>query len=123
MGRATYGAARARSKRRVFKAAKGYHGPLSKRWRLVQESVVRAGVNSYRDRHRNKRQYRMLWVTRLSAACESRGIQYSRFIFGLQAADIELNRKMLSEIAIHSPGDFDALVALAKKHLPKSKAA
>ncbi len=123
MGRATYGAARHRSKVRVFRAAKGYRGPLGKRWRLVQESVVRAGVNAYRDRRRRKREFRSLWVTRLTAACRARGISYSRFIFGLTAAHVELDRKVLSEMAISAPADFDALVELAKEHQPQTAAA
>ena len=123
MGRATYGAARHRKKVRTFKAAKGYRGPLSKRWRLVKESVVRAGVNAYRDRRRRKRDFRSLWITRLTAACRMRDISYSRFVYGLAAAHIELNRKVLSEIAIAAPTDFDALVELAKKHQPKTAAA
>jgi large subunit ribosomal protein L20 len=77
---------------------------------------MRADVNAYRDRRRRKRDFRALWVTRLTAACRMRGISYSRFIFGLAAADIELNRKVLSEMAIHSPSDFDAVVELAKRH-------
>jgi large subunit ribosomal protein L20 len=101
----------------------GYRGSTGRTWRLAQEANVRAGINAYRDRHSRKREYRALWVTRLTAACKMRGIQYSRFIFGLAQAKIELNRKMLSEIAIHSPADFDALVAVAKKHVPKQSAA
>lgn len=123
MGRATYGAARHRKKVRIFRAVSGYRNARKNRWRLAREAYVRAGVNAYRDRRRKKREYRALWVTRLTAACRSRGISYSRFIFGLQEADIELNRKSLSEMAIHSPADFDALVALAKKHQPRSAAA
>ena len=123
MGRVTYGAARHRKKVRLLKAARGFRGAPGKRWRLAKEAVVRAGINAYRDRRRRKRDFRALWVTRLTAACRARGISYSRFIYGLAAADIELNRKMLSEMAIHSPADFDALVELAKKHQPKSEAA
>jgi large subunit ribosomal protein L20 len=123
MGRATSGAARHRKKVRLFKKAKGFRGAPGKRWRLAKEAVLRAGVNAYRDRRRRKRDFRALWVTRLTAACRMRGINYSRFIFGLSAANIELNRKMLSEIAISSPVDFDALVELAKKHQPKAEAA
>ena len=123
MARVTYGAARHRKKVRVLKAAKGYRGARGKRWRLAKEAVLKAGVDAYRDRRRRKREFRSLWVTRLTAACRARGISYSRFIYGLAAADIELNRKMLSEMAIHSPADFDALVELAKKHQPKSEAA
>lgn len=119
MSRATYGAARHRKKVRVLKRVKGFRGAPGKRWRLAQEAIVRAGVNAYRDRRRRKRDFRALWVTRLSAACKMRGIAYSRFIYGLIAADIELNRKMLSEMAIHAPEDFDALVELAKQHQPR----
>ena len=123
MGRATYGAARHRKKVRVLKGAKGFRGAVGKGWRLAREAIVRAGVNAYRDRRRRKRDFRALWITRLTAACRMRGIRYSRFIYGLVAADIELNRKMLSEMAISSPADFDAVVELAKKHQPTSVAA
>ncbi len=123
MGRATSGAARHRKKVRILKQAKGFRGAPGNRWRLAKEAVVRAGINAYRDRRRRKRDFRALWVTRLTAACRMRGIAYSRFIFGLAACDIELNRKMLSEMAIHSPEDFDAIVELAKQHQPKAAAA
>lgn len=123
MSRATSGAARNRKKRRVMKDVKGYRGSVGRQWRLAKEAIVRAGVNAYRDRHRKKREYRSLWITRLTAACRMRGLPYSRFIYGLQAAGIELNRKMLSEIAIRSPGDFDAIVEIAKRNVPKSVAA
>jgi len=123
MGRATSGAARHRSKIRVFRAVKGYRGAPGRRYRLAKEAIIRAGVNSYRDRRRRKREFRALWVTRLTAACRARGISYSRFIFGLSVAQIELNRKVLSEMAIHSPADFDAVVEVAKKHQPRVAAA
>lgn len=119
MGRATYGAARHRKKVRTLRKARGFRGARSKHWRLVKEAVVRAGATAYRDRRRRKRDFRRLWITRLSAACRSREINYSRFIYGLVEADIQLNRKMLSEMAIHSPGDFDAVVEIAGKHVPK----
>ena len=122
MGRVTTGAARHRKKVRLFKKVKGYRGAPGKRWRLAQEAVVRAGVNAYRDRRRRKRDFRALWVTRLTAACRMRGISYSRFIFGLIAADIELNRKMLSEVAIHNPEAFDAIVEIAKQNLSQAAA-
>ena len=123
MGRATYGAARHRKKVRILKQAKGFRGAPGKRWRLAKEAIVRAGVNAYRDRRRRKRDFRGLWITRLTAACRSRGISYSRFIFGLTAANIELNRKVISEMAISSPADFDALVEIAMKHQPQTAAA
>lgn len=123
MGRATYGAARHRKKVRILKEARGFRGGRRNRYRLAKEAVVRSRVNAYRDRRRRKRDFRALWVTRLTAACRMRGISYSRFIYGLVMANVELNRKMLSEVAIHAPHDFDALVELAKKHQPKTKAA
>ena len=123
MGRATSGAARHRKKVRVLKAAKGFRGAPGKRWRLAKEAVVRAGTNAYRDRRRRKRDFRGLWVIRLSAACRMRDISYSRFIYGLHAANIEINRKMLSELAIADPAAFDALVELAGKHAPQNAAA
>jgi len=123
MGRATSGAARHRKKVRIFKRVKGFRGAPGNRWRLVKEAAVRADTFAYRDRRRRKRNFRALWVVRISAACRSRDITYSRFIYGLQAADIELNRKTLSELAIASPGDFDAIVQIAKKHQPAKAAA
>lgn len=123
MSRATAGAARHRRKVRVFRAVSGYRNARKNRWRLAREAYVRAGVNAYRDRRRKKREYRALWVTRLTAACRARGISYSRFVYGLLQSDVELNRKVLSEMAIHSPSDFDAMVALAKKHQPQAAAA
>ena len=123
MGRATYGAARNKKKRRIRKLAKGFRGARGKRWRLMKEAVVRAASNAYRDRRRRRRDFRALWVIRLTAACRTRGINYSRFIFGLHAADIEVNRKMLSEVAISSPADFDAIVEIAKQHVPEQQAA
>ena len=123
MGRATYGTARHRKKVLILKQAKGFRGAPRKRWRLAKEAIVRAGVNAYRDRRRRKRDFRALWVTRLTAACRSRGISYSRFICGLTTANIELNRKVMSEMAISSPADFDALVEIAKKHQPQAAAA
>lgn len=122
MGRATYGAARHRKKVRVLRKVKGFRGAPGRRWRLAKEALLRADANAYRDRKRRKRDFRALWVTRLTAACRERGIAYSRFIFGLAASGVELNRKTLSEMAIHAPSDFDSLVALAKKHQPKAAA-
>ncbi len=123
MSRATSGAARHRKKVRILKEARGYRGPRSKRWRLVKEAVIRAGSNAFRDRRRRKRDFRALWITRLTAACRMRDISYSRFIYGLLQANIEVNRKMMSEVAIFAPEDFDALVEIAKQHQNQSAAA
>jgi large subunit ribosomal protein L20 len=123
MPRARKGAARRQAKNRWFKDAKGKRGARSKQWRKVKEAVIRAGVYATRDRKRVKREYRSLWIIRLSAAAKQRGISYNRLIAGCKAANIGLNRKMLSEIAIHEPKAFDQIVEQAKAALPVAKAA
>jgi len=123
MPRAQKGAARRQAKNRWFKKAKGNRGARRTQWRRVQEAVIRAGVYQYKDRRLIKREYRALWITRISAACKQRGINYSRFIAGLKAANIGLNRKMLSEIAIHEPAAFDTLVETATHALGQPAAA
>ena len=114
MVRVTYGAPRHLKKVRWFKQAKGYRGGRSKLWRTVRESVVRAWAYSYRDRRQKKRQFRRLWIVRINAATRMRGMTYSQFIAGMKGAGIDLNRKQLSELAIHDPAAFDALVEEAK---------
>ncbi|MEM1109351.1 MAG: 50S ribosomal protein L20 [Planctomycetota bacterium] len=123
MPRAQKGAARRQAKNRWFKKAKGNRGARRTQWRRVQEAVVRAGVYQYEHRRLVKREYRALWITRISAACKQRGLNYSRFIAGLKAANIGLNRKMLSEIAIHDPAAFDTLVEQATAALGQPAAA
>lgn len=113
MPRARKGAARRQAKNRWFKLAKGNRGARRTQWRRVKEAVIRAGVYQYEHRRLIKRDYRRLWITRISAACKQRGITYSRFIAALKAANIDLNRKMLSEIAIHDPEGFDKIVEQA----------
>ena len=122
MPRARSGSARHRRKTRVLRAARGYRGGRSKLYRTAKEALVRAGAFAYRDRKARKRTFRALWITRLTAACRAREIPYSRFIFGLQAAKVILNRKMLSEIAIHDPQAFDVIVEVARQHQAKSAA-
>jgi large subunit ribosomal protein L20 len=119
MPRARTGAARHRRKVRLFRDAQGYRGARSKLFKTATDAVTRAGVYAYRDRRQRRRHFRCLWVTRLTAACQMREIAYSRFIYGLKAAKITLNRKMLSELAIHDPAAFDAIVAIAKQHAAK----
>jgi len=114
MVRVTYGAPRRQKKNRYFKRAKGFWGGRSRLWRTVHESVVRAWAYGTRDRHNKKRQYRTLWIARISAATRSRGVSYSAFIDGLRKSGVELNRKQLSELAIHEPAAFDALVDTAR---------
>ena len=114
MVRVTYGAPRRQKKNRFFKQAKGYRGGRSKLWRTVREALVRSWAYAYRDRKQRKRQFRRLWILRINAATRMRGMNYSTFINGLGRANITLNRKQLSELAIHDPAAFDALVEAAK---------
>ncbi|MDG1500982.1 MAG: 50S ribosomal protein L20 [Planctomycetota bacterium] len=114
MVRVTYGAPRRQKKVRWFKAAKGYRGGRRRLWRTVRETVVRSWAYAYRDRRQKKRQFRRLWIIRINAAARMRGMRYSLFIDGLKKANIDLNRKQLSEMAIHDPAAFDAVVEAAK---------
>ena len=114
MPRVRKGAARHRAKKRILRAVKGHRGSAGRVYRLAKEAGVRAAVNARIDRKRRKRDFRGLWIIRLSAACRQRGIRYSQFISGCKKANIQLNRKMLSEIAIADPKGFDAVVEAAK---------
>ena len=120
MPRVRKGAARHQAKKRLFKAAKGYRGPRSKNWRQAQEAVLRATVMATKDRRRKKRDFRGLWITRISAACKARNMRYSQFINGLKLAQVAINRKMLSEMAIHDATAFDAVIELAQSKLPSA---
>ena len=111
------GAARRRAKKRLFKRAKGYRGGRSKLRRTVKETLVRAGVYAFRDRRVRKRQFRRLWIIRINAACRMRGMRYSQFIAGLKKAQIALDRKSLSEMAISDPNAFDQVVKEAQDAL------
>ncbi len=111
--RSPKGAARNKAKKRLFKAAKGYVGGRRRLLRTVKETLIRAGVFAYRDRRRKKRDFRRLFITRLTAAAQMRGLRYSRLIHGLKLARITLDRKSLSELAIFDPETFDAIVEKA----------
>ncbi len=104
-------------RRKVLKAAKGYFGSKHRLYKTAQEQLFHSGVYAFRDRKQNKRNFRKLWITRINAACRMNDISYSKFINGLALANIEINRKMLSEIAIDDPKAFTALVETAKKAL------
>ncbi|MEW6745784.1 MAG: 50S ribosomal protein L20 [Planctomycetota bacterium] len=110
MPRATSNVATHRRHKRVLKRAKGYWGRRSKIYTVAKESVIRAGVYAFRDRRARKRDFRRLWITRISAATRLRGMPYSQFMSGLERASITLDRKMLAEIAVHEPAVFDDLV-------------
>src|ERR671910_3169949 len=112
--RTTKGSARNKAKNRLFKKTKGYTGGRGTLLRSAKETLVRAGAYAFRDRRVKKREFRKLWIIRINAACRERGLKYSEFINGLNKAQIELDRKTLSEMAIHDPTGFDAVVAQAK---------
>lgn len=121
--RVTNAVARLRAKKRLFKEVKGQYGGRSKLLRNAKETLIRARCFAYRDRRARKRDFRRLWITRITAACTLRGLSYSRFINGLSRAGITLNRKMLSELAIHEPRVFDEIIALAREALTAEVAA
>ena len=99
---------------RTLKLAKGYRGARSKQYRVAKQSVMRALTSSYAGRKQRKRQFRQLWIARINAAARMNGISYSKMMHGLKLAGVEVNRKMLSEMAISDPAGFAALAELAK---------
>lgn len=103
--------------KKILKLAKGYIGARSKQYRVAKQSVMKALDYAYIGRKQRKRDFRRLWITRISAACKLNGINYSTFMNGLKKANITLNRKMLSEIAINDPASFAELVNKAKSEL------
>ena len=115
--RTTIGAARRRKKNRLFQKAKGYTGGRGRLYRSVKETVIRAEAFAFRDRRARKREFRKLWIIRINAAVRERGLRYSEFIHGLEKAQIGLDRKSLSEMAISDPSGFDAVVARVKEAL------
>ncbi|MDB5353124.1 MAG: rplT [Planctomycetota bacterium] len=117
--RAKSGVARNQRKKRIFKRAKGFVGGRRRLLKSAKETLLRAGMFAFRDRRAKKREFRKLWIIRLSAAVEMRGLRYSRFIHGLHLASISLDRKSLSEIAIHDPETFDAITTLVRNEIEK----
>ncbi len=102
---------------KVLKLAKGYRGARSKQYRVAKQSVMRALTSSFAGRKERKRQFRQLWIARINAACRLNGISYSKFMYGLKLADVTINRKMLSELAINDAAGFTSLVETAKSKL------
>lgn len=113
MPRVRKGSARAKQRKRILRAARGYYGTNHLHKYRARNAVMRAGRYAYRDRRNRKRDLRSLWITRITAACRMRGTRYSLFTNGLKRAGVLLNRKMLSQLAIEEPGLFDEIVALA----------
>lgn len=102
---------------RVLKLAKGYRGARSKQYRVAKQSVMRALTSSFTGRKQRKREFRRLWIARINAAARLNGLSYSRFMYGLKLAEVDINRKMLSEMAISDPEGFASLVEVAKSKL------
>ncbi|AHF89314.1 ribosomal protein L20 [Opitutaceae bacterium TAV1] len=122
MARATNSPASRRRRKRMLKNAKGYYASKSKLFRYAKDAVQHAWQYAYRDRRKKKGEFRALWIVRLNAACRAAGISYSRFIEGLHAANIELDRKVLSDLAIRDEVAFNAVVKQVQDAL-KTKAA
>ena len=110
MPRVRKGSATVKARKRILRAARGYWGTKHRHKQQAKVALLRAGQYAYRDRRNRKRDFRRLWITRISAACRMRGTRYSRFMNGLSRSGVALNRKMLSQIAIEDPATFDVLV-------------
>ena len=108
--------AKARHKK-VLRQAKGYYGARSRTYKVAKQAVIKAGQYAYRDRRQRKRQFRALWITRINAAARMNGLSYSRLINGLKRADIEVDRKVLADIAVHDQEAFSAIADAAKEAL------
>jgi large subunit ribosomal protein L20 len=115
MPRAVDGTRRKNRRKKILKQAKGFRGSRGTLFRTAKDSVAKAGAYAYRDRRRKKRDFRRLWITRISAACRAEGMTYSRFINGLQKSDVQINRKALAYLAVEDAEAFRALVEKAKK--------
>ena len=117
MPRVTMAVPRHRKKKRYFRAARGYWGGRSKLWRIAKNAVERGWQYSYRDRKQRKREFRRLWITRINAAARQHGLSYSRFMNGLKLAGVEVNRKVLADLAVRDPAAFAAVVEQARAKL------
>ena len=106
-----------RKHNKVLKLAKGYRGARSKQYRVAKQSVMRALTSSYAGRKQRKRQFRQLWITRINAAARMNGLSYSKFMYGLKSADIQLDRKILADMAVNDPAGFAKLAETAKASL------
>ena len=102
---------------RTLKLAKGYRGARSKQYRVAKQSVMRALTSSYAGRKQKKRQFRQLWIARINAAARMNGLSYSKFMYGLKLAEVNVNRKILAELAVNDAAAFTALVEVAKSKL------
>lgn len=108
-----------KKRRSTLERASGYRGQRSRLYRKAKEQVTHSGVYAYRDRRKRKGQFRRLWIQRINAASRANGMTYNRFIQGLKASGVEVDRRMLAELAVNDAGTFTALVKLAKDSLPE----
>ncbi len=115
MPRANSSVPRHRRHRKIVKQAKGYYGARSRTFKAAKDAVWKAGTYAYRDRRQRKRQFRRLWITRINAAARLNGMSYSAFIAGMNANGLELNRKVLADLAVHNPNTFAELVKSIQK--------
>ncbi|GGX79615.1 50S ribosomal protein L20 [Litchfieldella qijiaojingensis] len=114
MTRVKRGVVARRRHKKILKQAKGYYGARSRVFRVAKQAVIKAGQYAYRDRRQRKRQFRALWIARINAAARQSGLSYSRFIAGLKKAGIEIDRKVLADLAVHEKAAFAAIVEKAK---------
>ncbi|MDF1643454.1 MAG: 50S ribosomal protein L20 [Pseudomonadales bacterium] len=120
MPRVKRGVVARRRHKKVLKQAKGYYGARSRVYRVAKQAVTKSGQYAYRDRRQRKRQFRSLWIARINAAARINGISYSQMINGLKKAEIEIDRKMLADLAVHDKDTFAAIVGKAKTALAAS---
>lgn len=117
MARVKRGVVASARHKKILKEAKGYYGARSKVFRVAKQAVIKAGQYAYRDRRQRKRQFRSLWITRINAAARVHGLSYSRLMHGLSRADIEVDRKVLADIAVYDAEAFAAIASAAKEAL------
>lgn len=117
MPRVKKGVTARRRHKKILKLAKGYYGAKSKRFRMANQAVLKSLMYAYVGRKLKKRDFRRLWITRINAAARANGISYSKFINGLKKAGIQINRKMLAEMAVHDEQGFNQLVEIAKANI------
>ncbi|MFC4103300.1 50S ribosomal protein L20 [Paenibacillus xanthanilyticus] len=115
MARVKGGFVRARRRKRILKLAKGYFGSKHRLFKTAKEQVMKSLLYAYRDRRQKKRDFRKLWIVRINAAARQNGLSYSKFMFGLKQAGVEVNRKMLADLAVNDINAFNSLAAVAKE--------
>lgn len=123
MARVRYSVHSRKSRRAVLKSAKGYYGNKSRSWRAANEQVMHSGNYAFRDRRARKRQFRKLWIQRINAACRENGTTYSRFMHGMRSSGIEIDRKILADIAVSDPAAFTQIMNAVAVSVADSEAA